>query len=366
MVLDRPDEFSRKLHPSGIHSGQIILERRFQKSVQQALVTADQLERISKSNACQVANLFCSAASFSGPPLVLNFEQTTAICLQVDDQDLQTYTKLVMRLAWRNIPTPTLAITDDETLTLLWLLEKPIPSNEFYRFSVLQCQIHAAAVEFNPDPTGRDITSLIRMIGSVNPKTGRNAAIKYLFGKIYDLDRLEGEVLRGVCATKFKRSQQQAGLTLELHALFCNRWWTHSQRPEMFEDWLIFYGAALAEFCSKNQLTLELTAIIESLENNDWKNIKEKYEPLLNSIINTAELGYIKHSGIHLALNSEHWTDLVRGKLEISNQEIAELNLRLLSGTSTFSPLTNLTKKTSPPVGRDTFVPLGRLLMHGT
>lgn len=366
MIIDRTEEFFKAFHSQENDGGSIILERKFSKGIRRSRITSTDLEKISNS-ACGLNDIYFSTASFKGRPLTVNFARTNCLHLQVPENNNRTYLDLTTRLAnIKGIPFPTLAISDGEFLTLLWMLDAPITSKEFYIYSILQQCLYEIAEEFSPLEHNLEISFLTRVVGSVNSNNRKNVVIARNYGKTHNLQHLKKILLStttSISASKFNQLQMQAGITLELLSLLDSRWFGTAQHPELFQDWLIFFGASLCNFCTKEQLKNELKAIAESLEAQPWKMIGNDYKNLIESISATAKDGYIDFDGFSYAINYPHWADLIQGRLQISNFETDSLNLQTLSGKSEISPYLHDKIKGTIALGLNDFVPVTRLLL---
>jgi hypothetical protein len=365
MKFDRTEDFFRLFHSESEHTGSIVLERRCGSSPRQSQVCTHDLARITKS-ACGVEDIYFSTATYLGHPLLLNFSQTNCIHLQIPKSDLITESLVKIRLEARGIPLPTNIVFDGQFLTFLWFLESPIKNNEFYLYTLIEKLLFEIASGFNPTKSNLDPVFLTRVVGSINRKNKTYAHILSDYGKTYKKDYLVKKILGSglISASVFPELQIRAGTTLELMSLLGSRWFSAAQFPELFHDWIIFFGASLCNFCTSEQLFRELRAIAESLENRAWKDIKKSYTPLIGALSQTAKDGYINIDGMHHSINGPTWRELILGKLQISANEISELNLQVLGNKSNVSPLLHEQNKSIYAVGHVNFIPIERLLMR--
>lgn len=364
MNFARTEDFFRMFHPKLKGHGSIILERRVGKSVAQSQISTLDLERISKY-ACGVKDIYFSTASFAGKSLLLNFARSNCLHLQVPKLEWNTNILVTLRLENKGIPLPTATIFDGQNFTFLWILDAPIENNEFYIYNLLQKGLFDAVSDFKPTKNNLDIAFLTRMVGSINGKNNKIVGLVNDYGKTYSRSYLEKAILNSIAMpiTEYQKIQMQAGVTLELMSLLADRWFTAAQTPEVFNDWIIFFGSSLCNFCTKDQLFQELSAIAESLEAKPWSKIKEKYSKLIISIIQTSKDGYINFEGIHLSINEAGWRDLIKGKLSITDEEITHLHLHVLGNKSNISPHLNLQHKIIHPIGQISFVPVETLFL---
>lgn len=364
MSFDRTEDFFRMFHSEKESRGSIVLERRCSSSSHRSQVSTKDLARITK-NACGVEDIFFSTATYLGHPLLLNFSQTNCIHLQIPKDNLITESLVKIRLEQLGIPLPTNIIFDGEYLTFLWFLETPIKNNEFYIYTLVEKLLFEIASEFNPTKNNLDPVFLTRVVGSINRKNKTYAHILNDCGKTYKKDYLVKKILNSgfISGSTYPDLQIQAGTTLELMSLLGSRWFSAAQQPELFQDWIIFFGSSLCNFCTPEQLFRELRAIAESLENKTWKEINKIYTPLISALSDTAKDGYIKIDGMHHSINGPTWRELIQGKLQISKEEILELNLQVLGNRSDVSPHLHDQNKNIYPVGNTSFVSVERLLL---
>lgn len=364
MNFDRTEEFFRMFHPSSKTRGNIVLERKLGKTFAQSQISTLDLEKVSR-HACGLEDIYFSTASFLGRPLLLNFSNSNCLHLQVPAEDWNTHIILSMRLENKGIPLPTAIIFDGENYTFLWILSASIENHEFYIYSLLQKCLYSAASEFNPTVRNLDTAFLTRMVGSINGKNKKVTGLINNYGKIYSKSFLEKAILdsANISIASYRQLEIQAGITLELMSLLGDRWFSISQNPELFNDWLIFFGSSLCNFCTQESLMYELSAIAESLEAESWGKIKHKYNDLMHSIVSTAKEGFVSHDGIHLSINEPNWRDLIKGKLLITDDEMKCLNLQVLGNKSSISPHLHLQNRSFYPVGQTDFVPIERLLL---
>jgi hypothetical protein len=362
MNFARTEDFFRMFHPRVKGSGNIVLQRKIGRSKVESQISTVDLEKVSR-HACGLEDIYFSTAAFSGKTLLLNFSRSNCLHLQVPKTVWNTNILLTLRLEMHGVPLPTATTFDGETFTLLWILDTPIENNEFHIYTMLQQGLYETAKEFNPSISNLDIAFTTRMVGSINGNNKQHVGLVNDYGKTYSRRYLEDAILKSMTASEYRKMQVQAGTTLELMSLLGARWFSASQHPELFNDWIIFFGSSLCNFCTPDKLFNELCAIAESLEGQQWKKISEKYNELINSVISTAKDGYIKFDGVHLSINEENWRDLIKGKLCITSEEQKHLNLQVLGNQSTVSPHLHLTNKVYYPFGHTEFVPIERLLL---
>lgn len=69
-------------------------------------------------------------------------------------------------------------------------------------------------------------------------------------------------------------------------ALFSDRFLVPESCLSLHKDWITFVGMSLKNFCTENQLVIELRAFAESLEKTSWSKISYKYSEIISEICN--------------------------------------------------------------------------------
>ncbi|WP_162925802.1 hypothetical protein [Isoalcanivorax indicus] len=362
MTIDRPEIFFERIHPYKGGDGSVVLERLLNKKPQRMLVPPRELEILSR-RIYNLKDVRFSTGCFSGLPLLLNMRSTSCCTVRIPkSQGNQTFHIVTMRLDRSGIPLCSVCVDDGRELTFIWTFESPIQKREFFDAHIIQNTIKEKIEEFSPTQDSADLSSLIPFVGSQNSKTGVHAAPRHI-GKSYSKEFLREKILDLTPASKRDKHLRNAGLLLELQSLFDSRWWAISSSPEQCKNWVLFFGVALSPFCSPKQMELELKAISESIEQKPWRDIKEKYKGIIGSITSSCHDGFIKYNGSIYSVYAPHWPEWVKGALSISNDEISDLDLKLLSGEASLSPhLSNPTRRFLP-VGNWEFVPESRFLL---
>jgi len=356
-LLYRPEIFFRSAHPKNTR-GRVVLQRHLgTNTVNSFLVDTKQLEKIART-IIGTPEIFFSTASFLGTQLILNFDRTFCLHLQIPIKNDFTQLDVTDHLGSKGIPAYSATISDPKFLTMLWFLDKPFLLHEFHTYHMLQRYIYNAAHEFGPTKKNLDLTFLTRFPGT---KTKQNDWIYVRpTGKIHNKHHLEQVLLNNNTARDYKNAQHKAGIFLELRSLLHELWWGSGIPESLRSDWLIFFASSLGYFCTPEQLFKELVAIAESLSNTQWKNISEEYQPLITSLSETAHQGYVSYDNIKLSTDYPEWATLIGGKIASKNL-LQELNLDVLLGKDTLSPYLAKQDRIRNPFGKDEFSPIERI-----
>lgn len=80
------------------------------------------------------------------------------------------------------IPMPSLVIYSGNGYQLKWLLNAYLPRAAMGRWKRVECRLVELFKELGADPVATDPSRIFRVIGSINPKTGRRVEIAYIHG----------------------------------------------------------------------------------------------------------------------------------------------------------------------------------------
>ena len=148
-------------------------------------------------------------------------------------------------LARAGIPTPNFALNTGRGLALIWL-HSPVPRPALPRWRLCQQRIHNVLRSLGADPMATDAARVLRLVGSVNSKSG--CFVKPLWPVLptYEFDYLADQILpspgpRSPPGGPSGRPGKQAGLGTTV-----TRRWAASQRPRLWEGSLAELQAPVA------------------------------------------------------------------------------------------------------------------------
>lgn len=357
--IARPEVFLKEVHPS-IAEGSIILERTIKRTKLHSQVKPHEAEKIARLS-YEVPDLFFSVSSYYGKPLLTNFANTRCLVAVFNGSHDVTVSKIYVELQSEGFPLPTAVVTDGQQLLFFWILKNIISSHEFHKVYLLQHGLYQLLKKFKPSKKMLEIDLVVPLIGTINSKKGVHVGVIAFKGELLDNDFAEDFLLRNFSNSDYDKLEIHSRAILELHALLAYRFFTWNIKNSC-DDWLLFFGASLCYFCTEQQLKIELRAIAESLENNKWKIIKDKYDGLINNITKDAAQGFIVHNGIRISINESDWFVLVGGKLDVEQDEIERLSMSVVTGNYAINVSKVIPKLPKiHPVGEIQFIPVERL-----
>lgn len=365
-----PQNFFRLIHP--VHAaGGIVLERTLDGKGKRSRVDAGAAEKIARMS-CNVPAVYFSVNSFSGMPLLTNFVSTNALYVRVllpKDARVSDWAKhaylreIYNKIEAKGFPIPTLVTDDGDKFTLYWVLEHPLLKHEFHKVFLYQRGLHFLLGHLGLAEESLETSSLVPLVGTRHPVTRDIISLIATQGPRLKRSTADARLLDFVRTTEPERLSQHATAVLELLLLFHDRTLTFDNQIS-HEDWLIFFGASLSQFCTSRQLIEELHALAVSLEGRPWRNIRTDYHRLVSEIAASAIDGEMRCDGIRLYPNQPDWFELAHGKLNVTEDEIERLGLLLLSGRSHFVYPNSLQGISELSIGEDDFIPVERLLLN--
>ncbi len=88
------------------------------------------------------------------------------------------------------LPYPSIAVNSGRGLQLKWILDKPLPRFALPRWNAMQQKLVETFLSIGADPLARDVSRVLRLVESINEKSGRRAHVSYVNSDI------RGEVIR--------------------------------------------------------------------------------------------------------------------------------------------------------------------------
>jgi len=367
-LIDNPRVFYETIHPRQA-SGWIVVRRKLPgKRRTEARIPANQMATLANS-AVGLPDLSFSAANFYGRPLLLNFAETRCLYAHIATSDGSTSDFIYdtySYLASLGLPLPNTIIQHPRSAVLLWVVDKPYRSQDIPKLALVQQTLRHLLIGFGAQQETNEITSLLPLPGTQAGLSGLFTTISAYKPEPVTRGRLENAVLETVPASSLEHMHFRGSVLTELQLLWHNRSLDMHMEHKRHIDWLIFFGASLAMFCSPKQLRAELIAVAESLTGHYWKDIAADYKALIDPISSTASEGLIEIDGHQLSVNYPGWEQMIAGRLEVSSTESRDLGLRVLTDATNGASFTNIHYLPQSPTvfGADTFVPLRRLLLR--
>lgn len=89
---------------------------------------------------------------------------------------------VVQRCHDEGLPIPSVVLFSGRGLQVKWLLDAPIPGQALPRWNAVQKALGAALTDMGADPSARDASRVLRLVGTVNTKTNEYARVIYVNG----------------------------------------------------------------------------------------------------------------------------------------------------------------------------------------
>lgn len=208
--------------------------------------------------------------------------------------------ELVLELLEREgIPAPSFAVATGRGLALVWL-HSPVPRAALPRWNACQQRLYEVLKELGADPMARDAARVLRLIGTINSKTGSvvealtPAEDPWPFDRLADailpLSRAEirdlrvARALRGKTLVRPPQAFTEATLwearLSDLQKLLWLRWFGRLP-PGQRDAWLFIAGVAMSWLCIPQVLQRELFALAHEVGGWDEKEAKTRLHAVL-------------------------------------------------------------------------------------
>lgn len=99
-------------------------------------------------------------------------------------------------LAWcqkAGVPKPSTVIFSGQGLQAKWLLKKPLHQKDLKRWTKIQKEFQQRLAPLGADPQAIDVCRVLRLVGSINQKTGQLVRETFTSNIIYDFEQLARE-----------------------------------------------------------------------------------------------------------------------------------------------------------------------------
>lgn len=107
---------------------------------------------------------------------------------------------VVQRCHDEGLPIPSVVLFSGRGLQVKWLLDEPIPGQALPRWNAVQKTLGKALSDMGADPSARDASRVLRLVGTVNTKTNEFTRVVYVNGSMhsptaYSFDQFADDVL---------------------------------------------------------------------------------------------------------------------------------------------------------------------------
>ena len=240
---------------------------------------------------------YLSQHRFRGPRRITHLWQLGALWADLDyhkvsawqGQDPQyVYDFALDLLADAGIPAPTFAIATGRGLALVWL-HHAVPRGALPRWNACQNVIFQTLRPLGADPAAIDAARVLRLVGSVNERSGKKVIAISPVGHIWDFDALADEILpltrnalsalriqratRGVLTPHQRANPPRQGLSIaslwegrltDLQTLLDLRWWG-TLPPGQRDTWLFLAVTAMSWLVDPQMLQREAWALAKQV-----------------------------------------------------------------------------------------------------
>ena len=283
LPLPTPAEHGDLLHSGQRHGAVLIWQQRAAKRKWTKVTPSQDLAKAMGIHAGQT-DRFVSVNEFDGWRLVKLLRSLRTLYVDLDNQ--RDIYLVLDALLGAGIPDPTFIVESGRGLHLYWLLE-PLPAQALPVWQAVQDRLIEALAPLGADPMARDCTRVLRIVGSINSKTGDTVAGYMVSNQVWTLRRFADEVLvQPQKAERAKVSSLQAARAKRVASVAQRsgryRLWYHRYRdlcliadhhafmragglPEGCRDTLLFtLSVALSWFAAPDVLRDEISQIAQT------------------------------------------------------------------------------------------------------
>jgi len=234
---------------------------------------------------------------FRGPRRITHLVALDALWADLDPQHVPELARYRIEeiLDWAyetlfdaQIPAPNYAVSTGRGLALVWL-HAPVPRGALPRWRACQQHIYRTLSSLGADRAALDPARVLRIVGSINPKSGRLVEALTPVRPVWEFDSLADEILplsrgeltdlriqRALRASQKPSEQKNAppqGFTMatlwesrltDLQRLLELRWWGHLP-PGQRDTWLFVAGVAMSWIAEPFLMRRELLALAKEV-----------------------------------------------------------------------------------------------------
>jgi len=196
-----PMDHARVLHPAEA-VGMITVARRINGRWREQRFFAETLPEVVQLCAGQ-PDCYLTQNRFRGPRRITHLVALDALWADLDPQHVPELARY--RIEWildwayemlfdAQIPAPNYAVSTGRGLALVWLHE-PVPRGALPRWRACQQHIYRALTPLGADRAALDPARVLRIVGSMNPKSGRLVEALTPVQPVWEFDSLVDEIL---------------------------------------------------------------------------------------------------------------------------------------------------------------------------
>jgi hypothetical protein len=351
-------QHARFLHPDGAR-GKVFIAQRTPKGWREHPVEVSDLEHAVR-HLDGAADTYLSQNRFFGRRRrVAQLYQLDALFSDLDiyrseyaDRPHDSVLFLVLKaLEDTQMPSPSFVVHTGRGLALVWLHD-PVPRAALPRWRLCQQRICQILAPFGADPMATDAARVLRLIGTVNSKSGVVVHPLTPFGAPWPFDALADEILplarakvTSLVAERARRRAKGHASTVPTHRLTAATLWetrlTDLQRLRAYrwagelptgqrDSWLFVASVAMTYLVPANILHREVIAL--AAESAGWSEAEARQR--MSSVIYRAEAAArgesVPWAGREMDPRYRLKTDWIIDRLEINEAEMRSAGLRSL------------------------------------
>ena len=294
---------------------------------------------------------------FRGPRRITHLVALDALWADLDPQHVPELARY--RIEWildwsfemlfdAQIPAPNYAVFTGRGLALVWLHE-PIPRAALPRWRACQKHIYQTLASLGADRVALDPARVLRIIGSMNPKSGRLVEALTPVRPVWDFDALADEILpiprgelmdlriqRALRASensqneKIRPPQGFTAATLwearlsDLQRLLDLRW-QGTLPPGQRDTWLFLAGVAMSWLAEPVLLQRELYALAQQVGGWSEGTVRSQLQPIFQRAYMVAHGETVDWQGQAIDARYRFKTETILEWLKITTAEQAQL-----------------------------------------
>jgi len=350
-----PMDHARVLHPLG-SIGMITVARRIDGRWQEQRFFAETLPEVVQLCARQ-PDCYLTQNRFRGPRRITHLVALDALWADLDPQHVPAlaHYRIEGILDWAyemlfdaRIPAPNYAVSTGRGLALVWLHE-PVPRGALPRWRACQQHIYRALTPLGADRAALDPARVLRIVGSMNPKSGRLVEALTPVQPVWEFDSLVDEILplsrgeltdlriqRALRASESPQNEKRRppqGFTAatlwearlsDLQRLLDLRW-QGTLPPGQRDTWLFLAGVAMSWLAEPVLLQRELYALAQKVGGWSEGTVRSQLQPIFRRAHMVAHGETVEWQGQAIDARYRFKTETILEWLKITTAEQAQL-----------------------------------------
>ncbi len=355
LYIQTPMDHVRVLHPAE-SIGMITVARRINGRWREQRFFAETLPEVVRLCAGQ-PDCYLTQNRFRGPRRITHLVALDALWADLDPQHVPELARY--RIEWildwayeilfdAQIPAPNYVVSTGRGLALVWLHE-PVPRGALPRWRACQQHIYRALTPLGADRAALDPARVLRIVGSMNPKSGRLVEALTPVQPVWEFDSLADEILplsrgeltdlriqRALRASKSPQNEKKRppqGFTAatlwearlsDLQRLLDLRW-QGTLPPGQRDTWLFLAGVAMSWLAEPVLLERELYALAHQVGGWSEGTTRSQMQAIFKRARMVAHKEPIEWKGQAIDARYRFKTQTILEWLDITRAEQAQL-----------------------------------------